>query len=316
MADTAHTSHRGAASGPQPGDQPSGPQRSGLLSAGPQLGMPVMAGSAVLFSLMSFLIPLTHGVSAFIIVSARFVVGILVIVCAAVVTRTPLKAVNKWWLVARGVIGASSVYLLFRGIMNLGLGQGTILNYTYPIFAALLAPVMIGEKLTWDVLASGLLSFVGIWLVVSPGPISSINTETLLALLGGVLSGIAVVAIKKLRETETPSIIYLAQCVFGLLVVGWPTATSSFAFGALQWLILLALGIVATAAQLTMTWAYKHVPATEGSLLAFLTPVLNVLLGVLVFGEQMRPMMLVGSALVLACCGYIAFREKILRLFG
>ncbi|HET6450507.1 MAG TPA: hypothetical protein VFI08_04310, partial [Spirochaetia bacterium] len=121
MADTSHTSHRGATSGPQPGDQPSGPQRSGLLSAGPQLGMPVMAGSAVLFSLMSFLIPLTHGVSAFIIVSARFVVGILVIVGAAVVTRTPLKAVNKWWLVARGVIGASSVYLLFRGIMNLGL---------------------------------------------------------------------------------------------------------------------------------------------------------------------------------------------------
>ena len=57
-------------------------------------------------------------------------------------------------------------------------------------------------------------------------------------------------------------------------------------------------------------------PATEGSLLAFLTPVLNVLLGVLVFGEQMKAMTLAGSALVLACCGYIAFREKILRLFG
>ena len=46
------------------------------------------------------------------------------------------------------MIGASSVYLFFRGIQNLGLGQGTILNYTYPIFAALLAPLMIREKLT------------------------------------------------------------------------------------------------------------------------------------------------------------------------
>jgi drug/metabolite transporter (DMT)-like permease len=280
------------------------------------LGMPVMAGSAVLFTLMSFLLPFTHGVSTPVIASARFVVGILVILVMALVTRTRLVAVNRWWLVARGIIGATSVYLLFRGIMNLGLGQGTILNYTYPIFAALLAPVMIKEKLTWDVLAAGLLSFAGIWLVVSPGPISSINVETLLALLGGVLSGVAVVAIKKLRETETPSIIYLAQCVFGLLVLGWPTVTSSFGFAPFQWLILLGIGMVATVAQLTMTWAYKHVPATEGSLLAFLTPVLNVLLGVLVFGEQMRPIMLVGSALVLACCGYIAFRERILRLFG
>jgi len=283
---------------------------------GDSLGMPVMAASSVLFSLMSVLIPFTHGVSASIIASARFITGIIVILWIALVTRTRLVAVNKWWLVARGIIGATSVYLLFRGIMSLGLGQGTILNYTYPIFASLLAPVMIGERLTWDVLAAGIVSFFGIWLVVSPGPISSINVETLLALLGGVLSGIAVVAIKKLRETETPSIIYLAQCVFGLLVVGWPTATSSFGFAGLEWVILMGIGIVATVAQLTMTWAYKHVRATEGSLLAFLTPVLNVLLGVLVFGEQMKPMTLAGSALVLACCGYIAFRERILKLFG
>ncbi len=275
-----------------------------------------MAASSILFSLMSVLIPFTHGVSASIIASARFVTGIVVILGIALVTRTRLKAVNKWWLVARGLIGATSVYLLFRGIMNLGLGQGTILNYTYPIFASLLAPLMIREKLTWDVLAAGIVSFFGIWLVVSPGPVSSLNVETLLALLGGVLSGVAVVAIKKLRETETPSIIYLAQCVFGLLVVGWPTVTSSFAFAGVEWVILLAIGIVATAAQLTMTWAYKHVRATEGSLLAFLTPVLNVLLGVLVFGELMKPMTLAGSALVLACCGYIAFRERILKLFG
>lgn len=277
------------------------------------LGMPVMAVSSVLFSLMSVLIPFTRGVSASVIASARFVVGIIVILGIALVTRTRLVAVNKWWLVARGIIGASSVYLLFRGIMNLGLGQGTVLNYTYPIFASLLAPVMIGEKLTWDVLAAGIVSFFGIWLVVSPGPISSINVETLLALLGGVLSGIAVVAIKKLRETDTPYIIYLAQCVFGLLIVGWPTAVSSFAFSGIEWVILLGIGIIATFAQLTMTWAYKHVPATEGSLLAFLTPVINVLLGILVFGETLHPSTLIGSALVLLCCAYVAFRDRILR---
>jgi drug/metabolite transporter (DMT)-like permease len=138
----------------------------------------------------------------------------------------------------------------------------------------------------------------------------------LLALLGGFLSGIAIVAIKKLRETDSSSTIYMAQCLFGLFVVGWPTVVSSFDFARVEWLILIAIGLVATVAQLTMTWAYKHVPATEGSLLAFMTPVLNVLLGVLVFGEQMRVSTLLGSALVLVCCAYIAFRERILRLIG
>jgi drug/metabolite transporter (DMT)-like permease len=277
-------------------------------------GMLVMTASAVLFSAMSLLLPFTHAVSTFIMVSARFVTGIVAICALALMGFTKLRAVNKVWLVIRGVIGATAVYFFYRGIMNLGLGKGSILNYTYPIFAALLAPLVLKEKLSWDVLVAGAVSFFGIWLVVSPGPISSIGLEDLLALLGGILSGFAVVVIKKLRETDTPFIIYLAQCLFGLLVVGWPTATSSFAFAGIEWVILLGLGALATVAQLTMTWAYKHVPATEGSLLAFLTPVLNVLLGVLIFGETMRATTWIGSAIVLTCCGYVAFREKLLKL--
>jgi drug/metabolite transporter (DMT)-like permease len=275
-----------------------------------------MASSSVLFSAMSMLIPFLHGVSTSIIVSARFVVGILVILVLAAMGVTRLRAVNKWWLLVRGIIGASSVYFFFRGITTLGLGKGTVLNYTYPIFAALLAPLVVKEKLTWDVLAAALVSFVGIWFVVSPGRFSSIGVEDLLALMGGILSGVAVVAIKKLRETDTPYIIYLAQCVFGLLVVGWPTVTSSFHFAGKEWLILAGLGIFATAAQLLMTWAYGHVRATEGSLLAFLVPVLNVILGVIVFGEAMRVSTVIGSVIVLFCCGYVAFREQILKLFG
>jgi len=265
---------------------------------------------------MSLLIPLTRSVNTSLVASARFVTGIVVILGLALAGFTRIKPVNRWWLIVRGLIGATSVYFFYRGITMLGLGKGTVLNYTYPVFAALLAPLMLKEKLSWDVVAAVLVSFVGIALVVNPGRLNAIGVEELLALLGGVLSGIAVVAIKKLRETDTSYVIYLAQCVFGLLVVGWPTITSSFGFSGQIWLILLGVGILATAAQLAMTWAYKHVPATEGSLLGFLVPVLNVLLGVLVFGETMRVSTVAGSALVLICCGYVAFRERILRLVG
>jgi drug/metabolite transporter (DMT)-like permease len=278
--------------------------------------MPIMAASSVLFSAMSLLIPLTRSVNTSLVASARFVTGIVVILGLALAGFTRIKPVNRWWLIVRGLIGATSVYFFYRGITMLGLGKGTVLNYTYPVFAALLAPLMLKEKLSWDVVAAVLVSFVGIALVVNPGRLNGMGVEELLALLGGVLSGIAVVAIKKLRETDTPYVIYLAQCVFGLLVVGWPTITSSFGFSGQIWLILLGVGALATAAQLAMTWAYKHVPATEGSLLGFLVPVLNVLLGVIVFGEKMRVSTVAGSLLVLICCGYVAFRERILRLVG
>jgi len=272
-----------------------------------------MAASSVLFSAMSLLVPLTRGVSAFVVTAARFATGIAVILAAALAGLTRLSAVNRGWLVVRGLVGATAVYLYYRGIMQLGLGKGTVLNNTYPVFAALLAPLLLRERIPLDVLAAVVASFGGIWLVVSPGRIASVGVEELLALLGGVLGGAAIVAIKKLRETDSSSVIYLAQCLFGLLVVGWPTARSSFAFPAVQWLLLLGIGVLATAAQLAMTWAYKHVPATEGGLLGFLVPVLNVALGAIVFGEKMHPSTWIGSAVVLLCCGYVAFRERILR---
>lgn len=277
-------------------------------------GMLVMAASSLLFSAMSFLVPLAGPASTAVVTSARFVTGILIIAGFAVSGLTHLAPKNYPWLIVRGLIGAASVYFFFRSITALGLGKGTVLNHTYPIFAALFAPLLLRERLHGDVLAAIGVSFIGIYLVLNPGNILDIGGEGLLALLGGALSGVAVVAIKKLRETDSPAMIYLAQCVFGLFVVGYPTATSQFGFAASTWLILLAIGVLATVAQLLMTWAYKHVPATEGSLLAFLVPVLNVILGIVVFGEAMRPATLVGTLLVILSCVYVAFREKIMRL--
>ncbi len=284
-------------------------------------GMLVMAASSLVFSAMSLLVPLTRSIDTSIVTAVRFTMGIAAIGGLGLLGLIEVKPVNWAWLVSRGVFGSASVYLMYFGIVKLGLGMGTILNYTYPVFAALLAPLMIREKLHPDVLAAVAVSFVGIWIVVSPlaggAPgASSVSPYQLLALLGGVLSAVAVVAIRKLQETDTPYVIYLAQCVFGMMVIGYPTARSSFAFAPPLWLALAGIGVLATVAQLMMTSAYHDVPATEGSLLAFLVPVVNSLLGVAVFGEKMQPLTVAGAALVLAACAYVALRERIIGLLA
>lgn len=294
-------------------------------------GMLVMAASSVIFSAMSLLVPFARPVSTYVVASSRFIIGGAAILALGLFGALSLKAVNLWWLLIRGLFGATSVYLYYRGIVTLGLGMGTVLNYTYPVFAAILAPIILKEKLAPDVIAAVAVSFVGIYLVVNPDGIMrllsgssaggragisaffDLSVNGLLSLLGGVLAAVAVVAIKKLRETDSSSVIYLAQCIFGVVVIGWPTATSSFAFAPSLWIILLAIGVLATVAQLLMTYAYKHVPATEGSLLAFLVPVLNVALGVLVFAERMGLPAVIGSVLVLLCCAWVALRERFVK---
>lgn len=283
-------------------------------------GMVVMAASSLVFSAMSLLVPFTSSINTSIVTAVRFTHGILVIGGLGLFRVIELKPVNKLWLLGRGVFGAASVYLMYFGMVKLGLGMGTILSYTYPVFAALLAPLIIREKLHPDVFVAVAVSFVGIWLVVNPLAGSAagghMGLYQLLALLGGVLSAVAVVAIRKLQTTDSPYMIYLAQCVFGVIIIGYPTATSSFTFALPLWLVLAGIGILATVAQLLMTTAYRDVPATEGSLLAFMVPVVNGILGILVFGETMQPLTIPGAILVLAPCAYVALRERIMGLFG
>jgi drug/metabolite transporter (DMT)-like permease len=286
-------------------------------------GMLLMAASSLVFSAMSLLVPFTRSISTSLVTAVRFTTGIVVICGLGLFRIIEVKPVNWPWLVGRGVFGAASVYLMYFGMVKLGLGMGTILSYTYPVFAALLAPLIIRERLHPDVIAAVALSFFGIWLIVNPMGVDgagsrafSMSVYQLLALLGGVLSAVAVVAIRKLQQTDTPYVIYLAQCVFGMLVIGYPTATASFAFALPLWIALAGIGILATIAQLLMTSAYRDVPATEGSLLAFLVPVVNSFLGVVVFGERMQPFTIAGALLVLGACIYVALRERIIGLLA
>ena len=288
-------------------------------------GMLAMAASTLMFTAMSLLVPLAESAGSYLLVSARFVTGAVVIILMGFFGLIRLRPVNVLWLLVRGAFGSVSVFLFYYGILKLGLGMGTVLGNTYPVFAALLAPIILRERLRLDVLAAVLVSFVGICLIVYPGGVLGLfgagsvhsspaaGVDGILALLGGVLASVAIVAIKKLHETDTSPMIYLAQCVFGILVFGYPTAAGSFDFPPVIWLVLLAIGGSATIAQLIMTYAYKHVPATEGSLIHFLMPVLNVILGAVLFGEKMHPLALVGSGVVLAGCVYVALRDRIVR---
>jgi len=58
-----------------------------------------------------------------------------------------------------------------------------------------------------------------------------------------------------------------------------------------------------------MTWSYRHVKVSTGSLLGMLTPVLNVLTAAVLFGERLDPVTQAGVVLVLGACGLYGLAE-------
>jgi drug/metabolite transporter (DMT)-like permease len=124
----------------------------------------------------------------------------------------------------------------------------------------------------------------------------------IVAWASGVLSGLAVMYVKKLSATESSTSIFLSQCIGGFWIIFLPAHTVVSPVGWGPGILLLAIGLAATAGQLLMTWSYKHVDVSTGSLLGTMVPVVNIAAGVWFFGESFQPIEMVGAALTLSAC--------------
>ena len=274
-----------------------------------------MISSAILFSLMSVLVRVvaeTQGVNAWKTAEFRFLISIIMVLAISFWLRDPLRFVNRPWLISRGLFGGAAASIYFYSITHIGIAKATIFTYTYPIWAGLLAPFLLKDRIKPGIWVAILVAFCGLYLIIVPSQgLGAISWMDLLALFGGLLAGWAILSIKKLHETDTSRAILFSQCFFGLMIVASPAQSGGYSFTMIAWITLFAIGLLATIAQLQMTYAYKFIGATEGSLLCMLTPVISVLSGMIFFHEQVTMRSLIGCMIVLSSCTYAAISQHI-----
>ena len=273
-------------------------------------GVLQMIASSLMFSLMALTVRWASevkGLGPWITAEFRFLICIAFVFGLCAWQRRPLRFVNRRWLVTRGVLGGASALLFFYTINHVGVAKATVLNYTYPIWAGLFLPLLLEDRVRTGLWVAVAVAFGGLYLVVVPASgLGAISGMDLVALSGGLISGLAVLSIKKALETDSSRAILFAQSFFGLLIVALPAQAGGYSIPTLGWALLVAVGLSAAVGQLLMTHAYKQVGAIEGSLLSMVTPVLNVVLGLLVFREPVTTRALAGCVIVLLGCAYAA----------
>lgn len=267
-------------------------------------GTLVMLLSAVFFAAMGALIRGLPDVSPYITAMGRFVIGSLVCVGLFVVGLDRPRWVNWPWLVTRGAVGGLAVLLLYLAITLSGLAKAMMLSYTYVVWASLMAVPILGERLRLGHWLAVAVAMGGTALICG-GTGQSLKLVDAIPLLSAFCSGIAVIAVTKCRETDTSVNIFWSQSLFGAAIGVWPLTKHWAPLVPGQWLLVLAIALLAAIGQLTMTYAYKHTGAAQGSLLSLLTPVLTAMVGVLYFREPCTPGFLAGSTLILLACMYL-----------
>jgi len=203
-----------------------------------------------------------------------------------------------------------NVFCFFQAYRLTTMANAVITHYTAPVFAALLAPLLLGEK--WE-RVTGLaliISTIGLVLIagdVAPGPAHLAGTA--LGLASGFFYGFSIVLGKRLLRSFRPPVIMLYQCAliscmalpFALLEPWDLTAVKILG------LCVYALLVCLLAAGLYLR-GLRHVEAQHAGILAYSELLFVVLLGILM--GEIPGISVVSGGVLIAISGFIILRAE------
>jgi len=264
-----------------------------------------MLVASLLFAVMGGCVKLaaTHyGIAE--IVFYRSLIGCVALAAFVRLQGLSLATPLPWVHLRRGVAGTIALSLWFFATTALPLGTAMTLNYASSLYVAALvviAAVTRGRRVNWPLATTVLIGFGGVLMVLQP----SINPEQAVAGLAGLASGLLsavaywhVRELGRLGEPEWRTVFWftltgMALGLAGTLITGFSVHTARGV------LLLLAIGITATLAQLAMTRAYGAGRTLLTANLQYSAIVFATTIGVVFFADRIPAIGWIGIATII-----------------
>jgi drug/metabolite transporter (DMT)-like permease len=267
----------------------------------------LMLCASLLFAVMGVCVKLASAqYSAGEMVFYRSVVGTLFIFGLTRVRggtlATPVPSMHFW----RSASGVVALVLWFHSIGGLPLATAMTLNYMSSVWMALFligGSVLVGSgRVDGRVIAAVLAGFAGVALVLRPTVDQEQLWHGLTGLLSGMLAATAYLQVTALGRAGEPAERIVFYFSVGGLVVGalwmlWQGANEHSARGLA---LLLAIGLLATVAQMMMTRAYRIGRTLANASLQYLGIVFSFAFGVLLFDDAVTASAVAGIVLIVA----------------
>ena len=229
----------------------------------------------------------------------RSLVGLLVISTlirirdiALFKTEQPLRHL------ARNGFHYGGQYAWFYGIGVLPLAEVFAIEFTTPIWTALLAALLLGERLTPARIVATLLGFAGIMVILRPG-FEAVSFGSVIVLLGafGFSASNTVTKMLVRREAVATVIFYMTvmQAVFSLI----PALSVWVPIEIHHWPWLIVVGVTAVSAHYCLSQALKVADAAVVLPFDFLRLPLIALIGFLFYQEAIDPFLALGAGLII-----------------
>jgi len=224
---------------------------------------------------------------------------------------------HPFLLLFSGAILTFHWVMFLKALNNLSIGDAEFITYLAPVLVAILAPLLLKEKLEGATVMALLLALAGMYLISLTGQTAEAGLNGMgitYALTAAVSYAFLLIILKKLREdTPTLTITFYQTAVNAALLFPF-CAFRDFPISTRGWASLLILGTVHTAlAGLVYVYAVKKVKAQHVGIIAYLEPLSAVVFGLIFLGEQPGWQDLAGGLLIIVA-GAVVLRRGFIEL--
>jgi drug/metabolite transporter (DMT)-like permease len=250
-------------------------------------------------------IPGLQKIPAHELVLARSIISFGISSSIIVYRGLPFFGNNKKWLTIRGISGMLALTIFFQSIQHMPIAVASTIQYLAPIFTMIFALFILKEKILKIQWLFVLLAFSGVFLIGFNNWFESNSTLVLdpfwlgFGVLSASFSGIAYVAIVKLKETDKPINIVSYFPMLAIPVMSfWCLFDFVMPIG-IEWLILLLIGICTQIAQISLTWALHYESSSLIMPFQYLGSIYALLVGYLILDERLNSVVMIGVLVIL-----------------
>jgi drug/metabolite transporter (DMT)-like permease len=211
----------------------------------------------------------------------------------------------------RAVLGMTNMIFNFGAAILLPLAISTVLGFTAPLFAVLIAALVLRDHIgpwRWSAVAMG---FAGVLIVSWPDPggepVSTLGVT--IGLVCAFLIAIINFQIRDLARTEQPIAIAFYFAAFGAPLVGLALPFFITPHTLQQWLVLLGIGLSGTIGQIFLGASLRHGSVASVIVMDYTTIIWATLYGWLVWDHLPTLSLWLGAPLIVAAGLTIAMRE-------
>ena len=230
-----------------------------------------------------------------------------------------IKRVDVLPLCIMGLLFAFSSLFLFMSYNYMDAGIASTILFVYPVLVAIIMAVVFKEKVSPITMFSIALAFVGIsMLCKNPGGQTLSLVGITFVFLSSLSYAIYIVGVNRSSLKDMP----IAKLTFYVLLFGLSVYVVRLQFCTelqviptpMLWINAVSLAVFPTVISLvTMTKAIHYIGSTPTAILGALEPVTALFFGVLVFGEQLTPRIILGILMVITAVTLIIGGKSLLK---